>query len=254
MFVGLPPTFGGTTEPGNTVTEPKESVPEIRVCIREDPPFFFQPEGDGEWAGFEFDLLTEFATLERVRLRFIDPGSFRAVLDSIAGGECEMGVSRITRTEERELQFDFSPSYFPVRVLAVEREGAVTIRPEQLRGKKAVTIPGSTYPAVIDAIGDIEKIWVETTREMFRAVLEDRADFMACDSAVVLALMKDYPGTQITVPLSDRKHFAVALTKGSKWTEPLARFMERFRSSGDLRRLLVSYFGEKGADLILSDS
>ena len=141
-----------------------------------------------------------------------------------------------------------------MRVLAVEREGALTTRPEQLRGKTVVTIPGSTYPAVIDAIGDIEKIWVETTREMFQAVLDGEADFMACDSAVVLALMQDFPGTRITVPLSERQYFAVALTKGSKWTEPLARFMEKFRDDGDLRRLLVSYFGEEGADLILSGS
>lgn len=230
------------------------ALPELTVCFRRDPPFFYQLNGDGEWAGFEFDLLAGFAESEEVRMRFVDPGSFEKVLESLERGDCDVGASRITYTQEREERFDFSPGYFPVRILAVEKEGATTIRPKQLRGKTVVTIPGTTYLKAIDAIGgEIEKVWVTTSRQMFQTVLAGRADFMACDSAVVLALMDDYPGLRVTVPLSDREHFAFALPKGSKWTGPLSKFLEDFKADGRLRALLVEYFGEEGADLILAD-
>ncbi len=242
--------FVGGEGPSAAMAEPVE----VRVCIREDPPFFYPTGPEGSWAGFEYDLVTAFAEAKGLRLRFVDPGSFSAVFDYLERGDCDLAVSRITRTVEREKRFDFSPGYFPVRVLAVEKEGAATIRTEQLRGKRAVTIPGSTYVGAIDSIGgQMEKVWVETSREMFRAVLDGRADFMACDSAVVLALMEDYPGLQVTVPLSERNYFAIALAKNSKWTEPLTRYMEQFRDDGKLRRLLAGHFGEESADMILSD-
>ncbi len=229
-------------------------LPELKVCFRRDPPFFYQVDGDGDWAGFELDLLAAFAESQKVQMRYLDPGSFPKVLEFLEQGKCDVGASRITYTEERKKRLDFSPGYFPVRILAVEKEGAKTIRPEQLRGKTVVTIPGTTYVKAIDSIGvELEKVWVKTSREMFQAVLDGRADFMACDSAVVLALMNDYPGLRVTVPLSDREHFAFALTKGSKWTKPLSRFLRSFRKDDRLRALLIEYFGEEGADLILSD-
>ncbi len=229
------------------------SKTELVICFRPNRPFFSPKQGGG-WTGLEHDILAAFADEQGVALGFHRPSHFAEVFSDLEQGRCDIGAATITKTEERTSRFDFSRSYFPVRIVAVERRGAITTRAEQLRGKKAATIAGSTYLKVIEKIGAVEVVFVANSQEMFDAVAQGRVDFLACDSAIVLAKAEEYPDLQVTAPLSERDELAFALLKGSPWTEPLSGFLTRIQADGGMRRLLLRYFDEEGTDMILSEN
>lgn len=223
---------------------------ELRVCFRPQPPFW--QEADGGWTGLEYEILAEFATAQGLELNFSDPGTMLDVFNAVIAERCDLAAATITLTEERRQRMDFAPWFFPVRVVVVEKKESLTTRPEMLRGKTAATIPGSTYIPLIDGIGEVEKLWVEDGRDMFTALSEGRADFLASDSTIVLDRLMEFPDLRVTIPLSERQQLAFALPKGSPWTEPLRRFVETYRDDGRLKRLLSKYFDAEGVEMILS--
>ena len=246
--------FALSAAPPAPASEPAaEGSQEITVCVRPVGRFFIEAQ-DGSWFGFEHDILAAFASSQKARLRMIHVPDFRSIFEYLDRGQCDIAAARITYTPEREQIVDFSTPYFPVRVVAVEKAGTATARPSAFQGRTAASIRGSTYPAAIASVGeDVAILWVDTTQEMFEAVEQGRADFLACDSAVVLSLLGDYPSLQISVPLSEKAELAFALSKDSLWTEPLTKHMNRWSAEGKTRELLVRYFGEETTRLILSE-
>ncbi|MDA8016986.1 MAG: transporter substrate-binding domain-containing protein [Thermoanaerobaculia bacterium] len=116
----------------------------LRVCARQTPPFLF--DDDGNLTGFEHDLLVAFAERHSLRLEWIRPEHFADIFHFLLEGRCDLGAATITRTAERESQFAFSDSYFPVRILLVEPHGQFTARAPKISLERPLsrsrTVPG----------------------------------------------------------------------------------------------------------------
>lgn len=106
---------------------------------------------------------------------------------------------------------------------------------------------------MLNTIDGIELHYAEDTTAMFAALSAGEVDALACDSAVVLDLMKQHPELQITISLTERQHIAFALPKGSVWKTSLDAFLGEARANGTVRAFLQRYFGEEGAKPILED-
>lgn len=224
----------------------------LDICVRPNAPFFVF-EDSGSYSGLEYDLLIALAESQGLEARFRVPPSFVAMMDEIEAGTCAIAAGTITVTAARRARMDFSPSYFPVRIVAVEPKASLSTKPEHLRGKRAATIAGSTYLKAIEDIGEVEKTWVESSRQMFAALERGEVDFLACDSAIVLSLIESYPQLRVTVPLSERDELAFAMPKGSPWGEPFRVLMDRLRQDGTYRKILSRYFDAEGVSLILDE-
>ena len=87
----------------------------------ERPPFFF--ERDGQWVGFGVDLGRDIA--ERLGVRYREDASaesFDAVVDMVAAGEADIGLSKLSSTLERGLRVRFTDPYLTVyQALLVNR-------------------------------------------------------------------------------------------------------------------------------------
>lgn len=223
----------------------------LTICYYPTELFFF-PQGKG-WTGLEHDILERFAEQQGRSLRYLAPGNLENLFDALRQSDCEIVAATVTRTAERLEAMDFSAPYFPVRIMAVEPRDSLTSRVEQLRGKVAAVHHGSSYIEALDHIGDVEKLWVDDVTPSFHAVSRGEADFLACDSAFVLAEIRAFPDLRITVPLSERQYFAFALSKGSELTAPLSRLIHSMLQDGTLRELLSRYYDPEGVDLILQD-
>lgn len=230
---------------------PSEAPQALTICYYPTE-FFFEQNGD-RFTGLEYDILNRFAETYGYKTQFRTPGHLIELFAALQDGRCDIVAATVTWTEERAKIMDFSPAYFPVRILAVEPQDSLTSRPEQLRGKTAAVHRGSSYIEALDAIGDVKKLWTDDVEPSFAAVSQGEADFMACDSAFVLELIGDYPNLRITIPLSDRQYFAFALSKDSPLTAPLGKLMHRLYADGEIRRFLARYYDPDGVDLILQD-
>lgn len=248
LLVGL---CASTAWGANDTAVREETI--LRVCARNNPPFMFVDDR-GIQQGLEYDLLTAFAAKAGIELQIEMAESFASVFTQLQAGSCDLGAATITKTVEREAWVDFSTSYFPVRIVTVDRSSdplAMTV--ESLSGRLAATIRGSTYEQALARIADIRVSHVANSLAMFDAVSNGKADFLACDSAIVLALIGGFPNLRIGFPLSERDEVAFALRKGSAWRQPLNDFLAHTRESGEMRKMLSRYFGDEGANTILSD-
>ena len=234
-------------EPQAQPDPPTEQARILRICAWDgNPPFFFRDE-DGTYRGLEHDILAAFAGEEKRELKIRQATrSIKAFRES-----CDVGASTVTRTKEREQRYDFSPGYFPVRVVAVQRKSSLTTKLEELEGLVGATLVPSTYEQAVQSIPDVQPLVVEDIDAMFEAVRSGKADFLAFDSATVLSLLEKYPDLHITVPLSERGELGFLLPKGSALTGPLSRFVESAWKDGRMAEILGRYFDGETVQLIL---
>ncbi len=220
----------------------------LRVCAREGP-FFLA--GDGQPSGVEYDLLRGFADSRQLDIEIIWAEDFPSVFTLLEDRRCDISAARITRTQEREKRLDFSDSYFPVRVVLVVREGSSITRVEELAGKTLVVRKDTVYERLLSPIPEVSLLYVDQDSEMFAAVLSGQAYALAYDSAVVLEFLQRYPDLRIAIALSEREEYAFALALGSPLRSQLDEYLAGAKQDGSYRQLLVDYYGQELAALVL---
>src|SRR5690242_3828011 len=89
----------------------------IRVAItRFDLPAFHWRDAKGELAGPEIDLARVIGRLLRVGVEFVDDcPTFDAVVDAVATGRADIGLSKLSQTPYRVLRVRFSTPYLTLR-------------------------------------------------------------------------------------------------------------------------------------------
>ncbi|MDX1502735.1 MAG: ABC transporter substrate-binding protein [Thermoanaerobaculia bacterium] len=113
------------------------------------PPFFF--ERDGRWVGFDVDLGRDIATRLGVEYREIPTApSFDAVVDRVAEGSADLGLSKLSATLARATRVRFSRPYLTVyQALLVNRlsapAGADPFRALDAAGTGIGALDGSAY-------------------------------------------------------------------------------------------------------------
>lgn len=93
----------------------------IGIAARQSPPFVFTR--DGSLAGFEVDICRDMADVLGVEPEFIEiPGSHNDVVDAVASGAVDIGVSQLSKTARRSRFVYFTDVYFITELsLAVNR-------------------------------------------------------------------------------------------------------------------------------------
>lgn len=89
----------------------------IRVAITKfDLPAFHWRKPDGELAGPEIELARVIGRLLKVGVEFIDDcTTFDAVVDAVASGRADIGISKLSQTPYRVLRVRFSNPYLTLR-------------------------------------------------------------------------------------------------------------------------------------------
>jgi ABC-type amino acid transport substrate-binding protein len=89
----------------------------IRVAITKfDLPAFHWRDANGELTGPEIDLARVIGRLLKVGVEFVDDcATFEAVVDAVANGRADIGLSKLSQTPYRVLRGRFSNPYLTLR-------------------------------------------------------------------------------------------------------------------------------------------
>ncbi|OAN13081.1 ABC transporter substrate-binding protein [Photobacterium jeanii] len=125
----------------------------INVGSYECPPFVMKNE-DGTYTGLSIQLWQKIA--DSLGLSYeITSHELKPLLDDVASGAVDIGVSCISITEERELVLDFSHSFYETSLaIAVKEKGHLHTLFNILTNKKLLTILGVVF-AVAAFVGAI---------------------------------------------------------------------------------------------------
>jgi ABC-type amino acid transport substrate-binding protein len=84
----------------------------VVAMLRVDTPPFFFFNSHGQWVGLEVNLAQAVADELGVKLRVVhEAGTFNAVVDQVARGEADIGISKLSRTLARAQTIAFSTPY-----------------------------------------------------------------------------------------------------------------------------------------------
>ncbi len=151
------------------------------------PPFFFQ-NGD-EWQGFDVDLAADVARRLGVEVEPRLAASFDEVVDMVAVGDADLGVSKLSITLERSQRVRFSKPYMTVyqtllinRLAAPKQDDpfAALDRPEvrvgALEGSSYIGYAEREFPsAQVVPHGDFTQMMTDVTESRLEAAFVDSA-------------------------------------------------------------------------------
>jgi ABC-type amino acid transport substrate-binding protein len=224
---------------------------ELRVCWDSTPPFFSVV--DGKPVGIEVDILKLFAGQRKAAFRPIPVAQFADLVPKLQAGECDVVAAIMTRTKEREQLVDFSATYFPLRMVLVQRRsGNVNRDLATLTGKKVATIKGTTYEERLRHVPGIEFVYSTTYAESAELTAAGKVDAFVCDTTLAAPLLKNHPDLEIVQVVSELEFYAFALRKGSPLKPELDALIKAIKTDGRYRGILERHLDHETAILVLS--
>jgi polar amino acid transport system substrate-binding protein len=241
---------GGSDEPGATGEAGGLSlVNEGALTVCSDipyPPFEF--EKDGEYTGFDMDLMREIASGMDLELEVQDVG-FDALQSGavIAAGQCDVAASAVTITEDREKNLTFSePYYDSLQSLLVPADSDVKSI-EDLAGKSVGVQQGTTGATYTreNVPEDTKVVDFPSDAEMYAAIQAGNVDALLQDLPVNLGHTEDGQFTIAEEYKTDEQYgFAFAKEGSEELVSAVNEQLSELRDNGKYQEIYDTYFAE----------
>jgi membrane-bound lytic murein transglycosylase F len=230
---------------------PYDQADEVIVLSRNSPTTRYLGP-DGEYVGFEQDLIDQFARRAGKRVRVIERSRFSAILPALYKRRAHIAAASISMTPEREKKFLFGPPYMTVRKAVVYNTALA--RPGSLKdlvGRRVATIAGSTSAAQLRAEAESvpELSWQEVQAADVDQLLEKLSagdlDYVVSDSHVVELARNFYPNIAIGFLFGKPESLAWAMPPDAVpgLQDAVRSFFEEISADGTLHVLIDRYFG-----------
>jgi polar amino acid transport system substrate-binding protein len=193
----------------------------IKVAITKfDLPAFHWRTPDGEFTGPEIAMVRRIGRLLKVGVEFVDDcPTFDSVIDAVASGRADIGVSKLSQTPSRILHVRFSDPYFIVRQAFLFNRATI--------GKLAAGRPPEdvlrTFNGTIGVIGksayvgfaqrnfpDAQIMELRTWEDSIDALMNDRVDAIYRDEFEIRRVLQNNPALNIkfgSAAFTDQKSY-----------------------------------------------
>jgi ABC-type amino acid transport substrate-binding protein len=213
---------------------------------------FFAPAG--AQPGFDREVLTGFASLQRVRLEVVPAAGWDALIPELLAGKGDLIAGRFTVTESRKKLIIFTSEVFPTRNVVLTRRPHRVVRTlAELREEQVGTVKGPSLAEAIAAAG-VPPAHVDGTVPSGRLPAALRLGQV---SAVVLGVenaisaQRADPALQLGLFLGPPTSLAYGVRKGdTDLLKALDEYIENLRRTPTWSRLVVKYFGERAPDVL----
>jgi polar amino acid transport system substrate-binding protein len=210
------------------------------------PPFEFE-EG-GKYTGFDIDLITAISSEMGLEVAVQDVG-FDALQSGVtlAAGQCDLGASAMTITEDRKKNIAFSDPYYDSLQSLLVPEGSDIKAIDGLAGKKVGVQQGTTGESYTreNAPSDAEIVAFPSDAEMYQAIQAGQVDALLQDLPVNIGHTKDGKFTVVEEYKTDETYGFAAKKEGS---EPLLSAvndaLSTLRDNGKYQEIYDKYFTE----------
>jgi membrane-bound lytic murein transglycosylase F len=211
--------------------------------------YYLGPDGP---TGPEVDMVRAFCDYLGVDLHIRAAAAFSGLAGMLNSGQGDLIAANLTRTPERELQFNFGPDYQKSTIEVVYRRGQKRPRSmEDLVGLNVMVIAGSSYEdALREARAKVPDLKWEARddvgmEELLLAVSDGAVDATLVDSTIYSLNGQFYPRVAKAFELPGALPQAWAFPGGSDDTlvQRARTFFRQYRESGELAALHDAYFG-----------
>ncbi|MFJ2659588.1 basic amino acid ABC transporter substrate-binding protein [Arthrobacter koreensis] len=223
-------------------------VSEGKLTVCSDIPYPpFEYEENGEYVGFDMDLVKEIASGMGLEASIQDVG-FDGLQGGtvLAAGQCDLGASAMTITEERQKNLTFSDPYYDSLQSILVPEGSDITGIEDLAGKKVGVQQGTTGEAYArDNAADAEIISYPSDAELFPALQAGNVDAVLQDLPVNLGHTQEGAFTIAAKFETDESYgFAMAKNASEELVSGVNEQLAVLRDNGKYQEIYDKYFTE----------
>lgn len=220
----------------------------LTVCS--DVPYKpFEFVKDGEYTGFDMDLVREIATAMDLELAVKDVG-FDGLQSGVvlASGQCDMGASAMTITDQRKKKLGFTDGYYDSeQSLLVPKDSDITSI-EDLAGKKVGVQQGTTGETYTreNAPSDAKIKAYPSDAELFPALQSRGVDAVLQDLPVNLEHTQDGKFEVVAKYKTDEQYgFAVEKEGSEALLKELDAKLAELKDNGKYQEIYDKYFSTK---------
>ncbi len=219
---------------------PQQGSPFVHAMVEE-----LGQKGLSVFGGSDVVMMRRFAAELGVELEVkpVRP-SIADMIPALLRREGDLVANALGVTEQRRKYVDFSQPYISAKEGLVVRKDSGLKTVEDLKGRVASTISGSSHEDVLRrlAIPDVKIHFVDFSTENYEAVLEKKADFTILDAeSATTAISRVFDlkeNLEVVQILPEQAHYGIALRPGSDLLAPLDAFIAKLKASGDLDKIL----------------
>lgn len=227
-----------------------QTVSEGTLTVCSDIPYApFEIEEDGEYTGFDIDLMNEIGKGLDLEVEIKDVG-FDGLQSgaSLAAGQCDIGASAMTITEDREKNIDFSDPYYDSKQTLLVPSGSDITTIDDLSGTDVGVQQGTTGKlyAEENAPDDANLVSFPSDAELYQAIKSGSVDAILQDLPVNLTHTEggDF---QIVEEYDTDEHYGFAVKEeGSEaLLEAVNKELAKLKKDGTYDKLYNEYFSSK---------
>lgn len=212
------------------------------------PPFEFE-DANGEYIGFDIDLLGAIAKKLDLKLSVQDVG-FDALQSgtTLAAGTCDVGASAMTITEERKANLDFSDPYVDSLQSLLVRADSGIESIDDLAGKNVGVQQGTTGEAyATENAPDATLVQYPSDGELWPAIQAGQIDAILQDQPVNYVHEQDDPAYKIVETYETDESYGFAFAKGEKdaLVEAVNGALQELKDDGEYQEIFDTYLGVK---------
>jgi polar amino acid transport system substrate-binding protein len=210
------------------------------------PPFEF--EKGGEYTGFDMDIIREVAGGLGLKTDIKDVG-FDGLQSgaSLAAGQCDLGASAITITEERKKNIGLSDPYYDSLQSLLVPAGSQIKSMKDLAGKKVGVQQGTTGEAYAreNLPKDTQILAYPSDAELFPALQSKGVDAVLQDYPVNLGHTEDGKFDVVEKYETDEHYgFAVKKNGGEELLKAVNSQLAELKDNGKYKEIYDKYFTE----------
>ena len=222
------------------------------LVVFSDEEFFFFSAKPGTPPGFDQELLTGFADLQKLKLEVVSVPGWDVLIPWLYKGKGDVIAGGFTATATRRKQIAFTSEVFPTRNVVITRKPhRVVTTLAELKEEKVGTIRGTTMAEELATAG-IANVDLSLEAGHFVRALKDKKITAAVDGieAALRAKLAD-PDLQLGMFLGPPNALAYGVRKeDTELLHALDTYVSNMRKTPAWSRLAVKYFGEAAPEIL----
>lgn len=224
---------------------------ELVVLTRQSPTTYYL-DADGEPAGFEYDLVAEFARRQGLELKIDVADDVADLISGVVHGHAHLAAAGLSVTSGRSGQLRFGPAYASERELVVCGPGVK--RPRSLADLASIRLEAVKGSSHVERLFEVRQAypglrWVEmdglSTEELLERAATGLTDCTIADAGTFDVVWNYWPGLAVAMALTENRDVAWALPRHAdmRLRQAVTDFFRGVRKDGWLDRLRERYFG-----------
>jgi len=204
--------------------------------------------------GFEYELLKAYSEHLDVDLNIIAANTVQEALEFGKNENIHIISASLTKTDKREKEFNFGPSYFEVQQQVIcnrnmTRNKTIPRNIESLVGLNIKVGKDTSYSETVRSIikegHDLNITYTSaySTEELLEQVSLNEIDCTIADSNIYALNLRYYPEMDMAFTVSEREQLAWVLIKGSRELEAdMYSWLNDFNQRGKMAELKDHYY------------